>query len=96
MNMATVERPPRVRNAAHGAAHSVTREEHKKFSPNKLIDAMRGTGGSDEITAQQLAEETGSSVEAIARWMAGIAVPRPGNVTHVARVLDVSVDDLYE
>jgi transcriptional regulator with XRE-family HTH domain len=73
-----------------------TRGEHKRFSSNKLIDAMRGNGGDDEITAQQLAEMMGASVEAIARWMAGIAQPKPGYAASAAEKLGVSVEDLYE
>lgn len=86
MSMATAEREPRVH----------TRGAHKQFSPNKLIDAMRGGGGDDEITAQVLAERMGASVEAVARWMAGIAAPKPGYAKHAAEVLGVKVEDLYE
>ena len=75
-----------------------TREEHKRFSPDKLIDAMRGDPDipEDKMTAQQLSDETGISVEAIARWMAGLAAPRRGYAVYTAEALGISVDDLYE
>jgi DNA-binding transcriptional regulator YiaG len=73
-----------------------SRGRHRKFSPDKLIDAMRGDGTVDKMTAQQLAEEMGASVEAVARWMAGIAEPKPGYAQNAAEKLGISVDDLYE
>lgn len=75
-----------------------TRGEHRKFSPDKLIDAMRGNPGmpEDKMTAQQLSDATGISVEAIARWMAGLAAPRRGYAVYTAEALGISVDDLYE
>lgn len=63
-----------------------------RFSPDSFIDAMREA----EYTPKQLADEMGASVEAVARWMAGIAQPKPGYATQVARILDIDVDDLYE
>jgi DNA-binding transcriptional regulator YiaG len=82
--------------AEHQAPRVHTRGVHKKFSPNKLIDAMRGSGTDDEITAQELADMMGASVEAVARWMAGIAQPKPGYAANAAEKLGVKVDDLYE
>lgn len=71
---------------------TMSRQKHSDFSPNNLIDAMRDA----DMTAQQLADEMGASVEAVARWMAGIARPKPGYLKQAARVLEVDIDDLFE
>ena len=70
----------------------MTATETEAFSPNLFIDALRDA----EYTPKELAEEMGCSVTAIARWMAGIAVPKPGYATQAARILGVEVDDFYE
>jgi transcriptional regulator with XRE-family HTH domain len=82
MSMADTRRPP----------HTNTRAAHQRFSPDAFIDAMRD----EDMTPQQLADEMGASVEAVARWMAGIAQPKPGYATQAARILKVDVDSLYE
>lgn len=64
----------------------------KAFSPDKFIDALRDK----DMTPQDLADEMGASVDAIARWQAGITQPRPGYAKQAARILDVDVDSLYE
>lgn len=64
----------------------------KKFSADKFIDAMR----EGDYTPKELADEMGASVEAVARWMAGIAQPKPGYATQAARILGVDMDELYE
>ena len=74
---------------------TMNRAQHarvKEFSPNLLIDAMRNA----QLTPKELADEMGASVEAVARWMAGIAVPKPGYLKQAARILDVEVGSLYE
>jgi transcriptional regulator with XRE-family HTH domain len=71
---------------------TTTRAQHRSFSPDLFIDAMRES----ELTPKQLASEMGASVEAVARWMAGIAVPKPGYLKQAARILEVKVEDLYE
>ena len=63
-----------------------------KFSPDAFIDALRDAN----MKPQELADAMGASVAAIARWMAGIASPKPGYATHAAAILDIDVDDLYE
>ena len=73
-----------------------------EFSPWAFIDALRDSG----MTPKQLAEEMGASLDAIARWMAGIASPKPGYAKHAAEILDrearkrhlqgVNVEDFYE
>jgi transcriptional regulator with XRE-family HTH domain len=62
------------------------------FSPDKFIDAMRAA----KMTPFQLSCEMGASHEAIARWMAGLASPKPGYAQYAADVLGVDIDDLYE
>jgi transcriptional regulator with XRE-family HTH domain len=68
------------------------RPEHSVFSPDAFIDALREA----DMNPAELAEEMGASVDAIARWMAGIASPKPGYAKQAARILGVNVDDLYE
>lgn len=63
-----------------------------RFAPKKFIKAM----WKKDYTPQELADEMGASIEAIARWMAGIAQPKPGYASHAADILGVDVDDLYE
>lgn len=74
---------------------TTSREQHSKlgkFLPDEFIDILRESGK----TPQELADEMGASVDAIARWMAGIASPKPGYATQAARILGVNVDDFYE
>jgi transcriptional regulator with XRE-family HTH domain len=47
------------------------------------------------MTPKELADEMGASVDAIARWMAGIASPKPGYAKQAARILGVNVDTFY-
>lgn len=63
-----------------------------QFSPDAFIDALRDA----DMTPKELAEAMGASIEAIARWMAGIASPKPGYAKNAAQILGVDVDDLYE
>lgn len=84
------------------ALHSRPRPKTVKFSPWAFIDALRDAG----MTPSELAVEMGASVDAIARWMAGIASPKPGYAKQAARILDretrkrgyegVKVDDFYK
>lgn len=69
-----------------------TRARHREFSPDAFIDCLREA----DMTPKQLAEEMGASVDAIARWMAGIAVPKSGYAASAAKILGVDVDDFYE
>ena len=72
---------------------TVDRKTHKQvFSPNAFIDAMRDA----KITPIELAAEMHASPEAVAKWMAGLAVPRPGYQKAIADTLDIDVEDLYE
>jgi Helix-turn-helix len=67
-------------------------DEPAKFSPWAFIDILRESG----MTPLQLSEEMGNSVDAIARWMGGIAAPKPGYAKQAARILGVDVEDFYE
>ena len=82
--------------AATENVHPIHRAGHKRFSPDKFIDALRGDSPGEKMTPKELAAEMGASVEAVARWMAGIAEPKPGYATQAARILGVNVEDLYE
>lgn len=74
------------------AQHRMFEVKPGEFSPDKLVDAMRDA----EYNPQELADEMGASVEAVARWMAGIAVPKPGYLKQAARVLEVNINKLFD
>lgn len=57
-----------------------------------LQDANQGMG----MTPLELAEEMGASHEAVARWMAGIAVPKAGYLKRAAQLLHKAPEDFYE
>ena len=61
------------------------------FSRRKFIAALDAVN----MEPQELADAANISIEAIARWMAGIASPRPVYADTVAAVLGIDVDDLY-
>jgi transcriptional regulator with XRE-family HTH domain len=64
----------------------------KRFDHWALVHAMDDA----EMDAQDLADEIGCSVEAVARWMAGIAEPKTGYANQAARALNVDIRKLYE
>jgi transcriptional regulator with XRE-family HTH domain len=64
-----------------------------RFNHWKFVEALQDPKNGME--PQELANEMGASVEAVARWMAGIASPKAGYATQAARILKVSVDDFY-
>lgn len=70
---------------------TMRRQDHAAFSPDAFIDCLRDA----DMTPMQLADEMGASVDAIARWMAGIASPKPGYAKQAARILGVDVDEFY-
>jgi transcriptional regulator with XRE-family HTH domain len=63
-----------------------------KFSPDAFIDALRDA----DMTPAELAKEMGASHEAIGRWMAGIASPKPGYAKRASQILGVDVEYFYE
>lgn len=70
----------------------MTMPSTRVFSREAFNDALIEA----EMTPKELAQEMGCSVDAVARWMAGIASPKPGYATQAARILGIGVDDLYE
>ena len=62
------------------------------FSRRKFIKALDNA----RMEPQDLADEMGASVEAVARWMAGIADPRPVYADKAAEILGVDTDYFYE
>lgn len=83
---------------------TATRSTHRQigeggvpqFSFWLFIEALQDANNGQGMTPQALAEEMGASHEAVARWMAGIAVPKPGYLKQAARILHKSVEDFYE
>ena len=49
-----------------------------------------------DYTPATLAAEMGASHEAVARWMAGIAVPKGGYLKQAARLLRKTSEDFYD
>ena len=58
-----------------------------RFSFWLFIAALQDARGGYGMSPLELAEEMGASHEAVARWMAGIAVPKPGYLKQAARIL---------
>ncbi|HEV2698975.1 MAG TPA: helix-turn-helix transcriptional regulator [Terriglobales bacterium] len=66
--------------------------QHGTFSRKKFIAALDEA----EMEPKELAEEMDASVDAIARWMAGIASPKRMSAQFAADTLGVAVEDFYE
>jgi transcriptional regulator with XRE-family HTH domain len=67
-----------------------------RFSFWLFIEALQDANGGRGMAPVKLAEEMGASHEAVARWMAGIAVPKPGYLKQAARILQKDPEDFYE
>jgi len=63
-----------------------------EFSPRKFAMAMWDAG----MSAKDLSDEMGCSPDAIGRWMAGIAKPRPGYAKGAADIIGVPVSTFYD
>lgn len=83
---------------------TVTRGFHRKageggtpeFSFWLFIEALQDANNGNGMSPRELADEMGASHEAVARWMAGIAVPKPGYLKQAARILHKNEEDFYE
>lgn len=83
---------------------TTTRISHKavgeggvpEFSFWLFIEALQDANNGKGMTPLALAEEMGASHEAVGRWMAGIAVPKPGYLKQAARILGKQPEDFYE
>jgi len=83
---------------------TVTRRSHRKageggvpeFSFWLFIEALQDANNGEGMSPLDLANEMGASHEAIGRWMAGIAVPKPGYLKQAARILRKKPEDFYE
>jgi len=67
-----------------------------EFSFWLFIEALQDANNGRGMTPAELAEEGGFSHEAVARWMAGIAVPKGGYLKQAARILNKRPEDFYE
>jgi transcriptional regulator with XRE-family HTH domain len=67
-----------------------------QFSFWLFIEALQDAKNGEGMAPAVLAEEMGASHEAVARWMAGIAVPKPGYLKQAARILGKEPSDFYE
>lgn len=67
-----------------------------KFSFWLFIEALQDANNGKGMSPEALAEEMGASHEAVARWMAGIAVPKAGYLKQAARILHKDPEDFYE
>lgn len=86
MNMPTTTRDNhlKVKSPGEGGA--------PKFSFWLFIEALQD----EDMSPYELSQEGGFSHEAVARWMAGIAVPKGGYLKQAARILHKDVEDFYE
>lgn len=83
---------------------TATRKTHRtlgdggtpQFSFWLFIEALQDANNGQGMTPKELAEEMGASHEAVARWMAGIAVPKAGYLKRAAQLLHKSPEDFYE
>lgn len=83
---------------------TTTRRSHRDFSAGGVpsfsfwlfIEALQDANGGNGMAPEELAKEMGASWEAVARWMAGIAVPKPGYLKQAARILGKQPEDFYE
>lgn len=60
------------------------------FSPNAFMRALTKA----DMTPSQFAEELGVKPGQVAKWMVGLAEPRPANIKWAAKVLGVKETDL--
>ena len=67
-----------------------------QFSFWLFIEALQDANNGQGMSPAELAKEMGASHEAVARWMAGIAVPKPGYLKQAARILRKDVQYFYE
>jgi len=66
------------------------------FSFWLFIEALQDANNGEGMSPADLAEEMGASHEAVGRWMAGIAVPKPGYLKQAARILKKPEEFFYE
>jgi transcriptional regulator with XRE-family HTH domain len=86
------------------AMPTTDRRKHKRlgeggvpqFSFWLFIEALQDAKDGEGMAPAELAEEMGASHEAVARWMAGIAVPKPGYLKQAARILKKEPQEFYE
>lgn len=57
-----------------------------------IADAMKKRG----LTQTALASELGVSREAVSKWIRGESKPRPAKVLRIARLLELSFDEIYQ
>jgi transcriptional regulator with XRE-family HTH domain len=62
------------------------------FSPEAFMEALRNA----DMTPAQFAEELGVGPGQVAKWMVGLAEPRPANIKWAAKILRVKESDLLE
>jgi transcriptional regulator with XRE-family HTH domain len=83
---------------------TTTRKGHRQvgeggqpqFSFWLFIEALQDANNGKGMTPLALANEMGASHEAVARWMAGIAVPKAGYLKRAAQLLHKDPEDFYE
>lgn len=83
---------------------TATRQKHRKlgdggtpqFSFWLFIEALQDANNGNGMAPEELAKEMGASHEAVARWMAGIAVPKAGYLKRASQLLQKDPEDFYE
>jgi transcriptional regulator with XRE-family HTH domain len=74
------------------AMKTTAKTERAAFSPAAFLDAIREA----DMTPGQLAEELGAAPSTVAKWLAGMATPRPAMLKQAARILGVEPGDLLQ
>ncbi|HWI67730.1 MAG TPA: helix-turn-helix transcriptional regulator [Nitrospiraceae bacterium] len=88
-----------VPTTTRGTHHKVTKPGEggaPRFSFWLFIEALQDANNGEGMSPLELSEEMGASHEAVARWMAGIAVPKAGYLHNAARILHKKPEDFYE
>ena len=83
---------------------TINRRTHRDFDEGgvpsfsfwKFIEALQDANNGEGMAPAELAKRVGCSHEAVARWMAGIAVPKPGYLKQSARILRKDEEFFYE
>jgi len=87
---------PTVTRAGHRQVKKPGEGGEPQFSFWLFIEALQDARGGEGMSPLELANEMGASHEAVARWMAGIAVPKAGYLKRASQLLGKQPEDFYE
>ena len=87
---------PITTRASHRGVKQPGEGGQPEFSFWLFIEALQDANNGNGMTPAELAREMGASHEAVARWMAGIAVPKGGYLKRASQILGKAPEDFYE